>query len=73
MSFGATFNRTSVELKLSPNWQYTETLSSFNRTSVELKLISPSCAKIALKAFNRTSVELKLGLYYPSFKFKQIF
>ena len=60
-ALGASFNRTSVELKLDiPVARVLFDLGGFNRTSVELKRVDLLHNRKGLFiGFNRTSVELK--------------
>ena len=55
----AAFNRTSVELKLSPKRNIKSGNGTFNRTSVELKHSVDVVNLEDFLPFNRTSVELK--------------
>ena len=63
VSFGGTFNRTSMELKRISPGDDCNVPYPFNRTSMELKLgPTPSTALLNMLSFNRTSMELKLTI-----------
>ena len=54
------FNRTTMELKPTPNRANPKEGVAFNRTTMELKPIKDKEIKRDLETFNRTTMELKL-------------
>ena len=58
------FNRTTVELKLSPSLTLIADTPGFNRTTVELKCEDVCKIERHFYCFNRTTVELKFPLLF---------